>query len=211
MRDIIQGLYDYSEKLSTPPSELLYEIERFTHLNTLLPRMLSGHLQGSFLKLLCKLKSPHLALEIGTFTGYATVCMAEAMLPGSTLISIEVDEEIASHSRKFFNDPSVRDVIDARVGDAMQIIPTLADGFDFVFLDADKERYLAYYEHIIPKCNKGAILIADNVLWSGKVLEENKDKKTQALHAFNIAVQQDARVENILLPLRDGLNIIQVL
>ncbi|MEZ4909698.1 MAG: class I SAM-dependent methyltransferase [Saprospiraceae bacterium] len=211
MQDIIQKWYGYSENFSSQPSELLKEIERFTHINTLQPRMLSGALQGNFLKLICTLKSPKYVLEIGTFTGYSAVCMAEAMTDDSKLITIEINEEIAQHAQKFLKNPSVSHIIDAKVGDAMEIIPKLQDDFDLVFIDADKERYLQYYELIVPKCSKGAIIIADNVLWSGKVLEGTKDKKTQALHRFNEVIQQDPRVQNLILPLRDGLNIIQVL
>ncbi|MCB0659568.1 MAG: class I SAM-dependent methyltransferase [Saprospiraceae bacterium] len=209
--DSLSALYAYTENFSSPPSELLKKIERFTHLETTNPKMASSPLQGSFLKMMCSLTSPKTVLEIGTFTGYATVSMAEGITDGSKIITIDKDEELSKKIKPFLEDITVKDKISALVGDAMEVIPTLIESLDLVFIDADKARYLQYYELVLPKCRAGALIIADNVLWSGKVLLQNQDKNTQAICAFNDFIKNDARVENFILPLRDGLNIIRVL
>ena len=208
MQDLIEGIYRYAEENSHPPDPLLLEIERITHLKTLSPRMLSGHLQGNFLTALSKLKRPRYILEIGTFTGYSALCLAKGLAPGGKLITIEYDAEHAEIAGTFVAASQYADSITILLGDAKKIIPDLDVIFDLVFIDADKEGYQQYYDLIIDKCSSGALIIADNVLWSGKVLDQDKDKKTQVIHDFNLKVKHDPRVENVILPFRDGINVI---
>lgn len=208
MQDILEQLYSYAENQSKPSEDLLLIIERETHLKTLSPRMLSGHIQGLLLTLISKLKQPLHILEIGTFTGYSAVCLAKGLQSFGKLISIEYDSENADLARSLIKGSLYKDKIDIIIGDAKEIIPGLDVKFDLVFIDADKESYCQYYDMVLPKCHAGAVIIADNVLWSGKVVESNMDKKTRALHEFNQKVCQDPSVENFILPVRDGLNII---
>lgn len=206
MQDILEQLYSYAENQSKPSDDLLLKIERETHLKTLSPRMLSGHLQGHLLTLLSILKQPKTILEIGTFTGYSAVCLSKGLVENGKIISIEYDSENADLARSLIKGSLYEPKIDIITGDARQIIQALDHSFDMVFIDADKESYSQYYDMVLPKCNSGALIIADNVLWSGKVLDQEMDKKTRALHDFNDMVRQDVRVENFIIPFRDGLN-----
>ena len=187
-----EHISNYSNQHTSSESELLYRLNRETHLNVLQPRMLSGHLQGRTLSMLSKMMRPKNILEIGTYTGYSALCLAEGLAPDGTLHTIDINEELETIANKYFKDSPYSD-------------------FDLIFIDADKENYLHYYNLLIDKIKPGTVLIADNVLWSGKVTEEAKAKdiETIALQQFNTAIQNDERVENILFPIRDGLMIIR--
>jgi caffeoyl-CoA O-methyltransferase len=208
MQDILKLLYNYAENNSTSQEDILSKIERETHLKTLSPRMLSGHVQGQLLTLISTLKQPKHILEIGTFTGYSAVCLAKGLQPAGKVISIEYNPEYASLAHSLIEDSDYKQKIEIITGDAKELIPQLNQNFDMVFIDADKESYSQYFDMVLPKCNSGAVIIADNVLWSGKVLETEMDKKTKALHDFNVKVRQDPRVDNFILAFRDGLNFI---
>ncbi len=211
MNRTIDLLNAYCEQLSTPPSPILKELERETHLKTLAPQMMSGHLQGHLLRLLCRLKQPQCVLEIGTFTAYATICLAEGLPPGGLLHTIEANPEMAHIIKKFIHKAGLEERVQSHIGRAEEIIPELDQRFDFVFLDAGKLDYGMFYDLLIERVNPGGLILADNVLWSGKVIQPTKDKDTAALHAFNEKINQDPRVENIILPIRDGLLIAQKL
>ena len=172
--------------------------------------MLSGHLQGRFLSIITKLIKPKKILEIGTYTGYSAICMAEGLIENGIIHTIDINEELISIQNKYFAKSKCNNSIIQHVGDARNIIKSINEKFDLVFLDADKENYIEYYELVIEKVKKGGLIIADNVLWTGKVVEPEKDddELTQYLIDFNKMINEDDRVENIILPLRDGLNII---
>ncbi len=201
----------YAEAHTEPESALLQRIDRETHLEVLRPRMLSGHLQGRVLSLLSRMQRPQRILEIGTYTAYSAICLAEGLQPGGTLITIDLNEELEERVRGYLAEAGLTDKVDYRVGDALEIIPSLEGPFDLVFIDADKENYLHYYEMVIGKMPSGALLIADNVLWSGKVTGdyETLDKDTRAIVDFNRALRNDDRVRTLLLPVRDGLLIVE--
>ena len=208
MQDILELLYNYAEKNSSPQEDILSKIERETHLKTLAPRMLSGHIQGQLLTLISKLKHPKYILEIGTFTGYSAVCLAKGLQPSGKVMSVEYNPEYAEMAHSLIGGSEYEEKIEIITGDAKVLIPQLQQSFDLVFIDADKESYNQYFDMVLPKCNSGAVIIADNVLWSGKVLETEMDKKTKALHDFNLKIRQDPRVDNFILAFRDGLNFI---
>lgn len=199
------ALQAYAEQQSTAESPALQQINRDTYANVLMPRMLSGHLQGRLLAMISQLIKPKLVLEIGTYTGYSAICMAEGLRPGGKVITIDKNEEIEGRIRSNFRSAGVAELIDLRIGNAQDIILTLEGPFDMVFIDADKERYSLYYDLVIDKLNSGGIILADNVLWSGKVLDAAPDKDTRAILDFNRKVNSDPRVENLLLPIRDGI------
>ncbi|MDO5104552.1 O-methyltransferase [Capnocytophaga sp.] len=192
---------------------LLQELSKRTFLNVLQPRMLSGHFQGRLLSLLSKLVNPVTILEIGTYTGYATLCLAEGLQPNGILHTIDVNEELQDLQREFFNRSGKGTQIIQHLGQAIDIIPKLNAKFDLVFIDADKKNYANYFDLVIEKMNKGGIILSDNVLWSGKVVEEIKqnDQQTKALIAYNQKIKNDPRVETILLPIRDGLSVSRIL
>jgi predicted O-methyltransferase YrrM len=201
-------LLAYCEDHSSGEDELLRHISRETHAKVLMPRMLSGHLQGKTLELLAKMLNPKVILEIGTFTGYSGICLARGLGEKGKLITLDINEELEGMVRDFFEKSGLSSKIDYRIGNAMDIIPTLKENFDMVFIDADKANYINYYNLVVEKVNQGGIILADNVLWSGKVIaEEGKkiDKDTQIILDYNKMVQNDPRVENVLLPIRDGL------
>jgi len=209
MQDILTAINEYCEQHSTPQDEILRQIERATHLETLSPRMLSGHMQGMLLTLISKMIAPKVILEIGTFTGYSAVCLAKGLQSGGKLITIEYNEENAYLAKRLIDETIFKEQIDLILGDAKEIIPTIDSTFDLVFIDADKEAYSLYYDLVIDKCRSGSIILADNILWSGKVLDAKPDKKTASLMAFNEKIAQDSRVENVILPIRDGINLIR--
>jgi len=211
MQDILSDLNDYCEKHTTQPELILREIERATHLQTLAPRMLSGHLQGSFLSMISKMVRPKQILEIGTFTGYSAVALAQGLDPDGQLTTIEYNPEHAAIAAHFIDQSIYRNKIKLLVGDAKELISSIDTIFDLVFIDADKEAYGIYFDLVIDKCREGAFIIVDNVLWSGKVLDENKDKKTLTIDQFNKKIQADDRVENLILPIRDGITLIRKL
>jgi len=211
MEFIDPQLNDYAEQHTSPESELLQRISRETNLEVLMPRMLSGHLQGRILSMVAKMINPSYIVEIGTYTGYSALCLAEGLKDDGNLITIEYNKELQDRIQRYFNESNYRELLDLRIGDATEILLTLEAGIDLVFIDADKGNYLNYYNMVFDKINPGGYILADNVLWSGKVLEEvsPEDEETATLKKFNTFVQQDERVENILLPVRDGLMLIR--
>lgn len=213
MHFISQELEDYVANHSEKEPELLAALNRETHQKILQPRMLSGHFQGRVLALLSKLIRPIAILEIGTYTGYATLCLCEGLRSGGRVDTIDINEELFDFQRKYFDLSDWGAQIHQHVGDALEIIPTLEHKYDLVFIDADKEDYLNYFEMVIPKMNQGGIILSDNVLWSGKVLEapDPKDLSTNSLLAYNKKINEDPRVETVLLPIRDGLTVSRVL
>ena len=196
---------DYAEAHTAPESALLQSLVRDTHLQTLAPRMLSGHLQGRFLSLITKLMQPQRILEIGTFTGYAALCLAEGLAKNGILTTIEANDELAFLIEKYIEKGGFQGKIKPIFGNALEIIPTLTDVFDLVFIDAGKRDYPAYYDLVLPKVRSGGLIIADNILWSGKVVEDKKDVDTTIIDQFNKKILADERVECLLLPIRDGL------
>lgn len=204
--DIVNNaLQAYAEEHTSPETDLLKKINRDTHAHVLKPRMLSGQLQGRFLSMVSNMIKPACILEIGTYTGYSAICMAEGLKQDGKLITIDINEELESQVREYFSQAGLSAKIDYRVGNALQIIPSLAAKFDLVFIDADKENYPEYFDLVIDNVNLNGIILADNVLWSGKVLDGKPDKDTKAIIDFNLKIQRDARVENVLLPIRDGI------
>lgn len=209
MEFIDEKLAAYCELFTEKESELLKELNRETQLKSNQPRMLSGHLQGRLLSFLSKLKRPEYILEIGTYTGYSALCLAEGLTENGKLITIDPNEETNYFAKKFFDKSAYKNNIELITGQAKAIIPSLPQTFDLVFIDADKKNYSLYYDLIIDKVNKGGLIIADNVLWSGKVLDKEMDLDTQIIHEFNQKVNNDTWVENLLLPVRDGLMILR--
>lgn len=186
-------------------SHLLNDLERATHLRVLSPQMLSGSLQGQWLTMMSELIQPRLVVEVGTFTGYSAICLAQGLAAGGAMHTIEYDEELGTLILEFLQKAELTDRVQLHLGDAKTIIPTLPDGIDLAFIDADKMAYAQYYDMLMPKMRVGGWLIIDNVLWHGKVLDTNPDAKTRAIDAFNKKVHRDNRVQTILLPIRDGL------
>jgi caffeoyl-CoA O-methyltransferase len=197
----------YAEQYSTKESDVLAELNRETHLNIMIPQMLSGHIQGNFLKMMSHMTQANRILEVGTFTGYSAICLAEGMTKDGLLHTIDINEELEYMVSKYINKSGFENKIKQHIGAALDIIPTLDETYDLVFLDADKINYANYYDLVFDQVRPGGFIIADNVLWSGKVVEEIKpnDKDTKALHAYNQKIQDDPRVENYLVPIRDGL------
>ena len=190
--------------------DLLKALNRDANVNLLRPRMLSGHLQGRLLKLFCRMMRPQRVLEIGTYTGYATLCMAEGLEEGALVHTIEVNDEMEDFIRKYLSRSPHQTKVRLHIGDAMELIPQLDETFDLVFIDADKRLYSAYYDLVFPKVRAGGLILADNTLWDGKVIEEvaPADKQTQGILYFNDKIKADDRVEKVILPLRDGLTLI---
>ncbi len=213
MHFLPEEIENYATQHSEDEPVLLQELTKKTFLNVLQPRMLSGHFQGRLLSLLSKLIQPKTILEIGTYTGYATLCLAEGLQPDGTLHTIDVNEELQDLQREFFDRSGKGSQIIQHLGQALDIIPSLNTKFDLVFIDADKKNYANYFDLVIEKMNQGGIILSDNVLWSGKVIEEIKqnDKQTQALMAYNQKIKNDPRVETLLLPIRDGLTVSRVI
>lgn len=213
MHFISQELEDYIEQHSEKEPALLAALNKETYQKILLPRMLSGHFQGRVLSILSKLIRPVNILEIGTYTGYSALCLCEGMQENGQLHTIDIKEELVDFQRKHFDKSLWGKQIIQHLGEAVDIIPTLDLRFDLVFIDADKENYLNYFELILPKMNKGGIILSDNVLWSGKVLEplNPKDLSTKILLEYNQLLATDSRVETVLLPIRDGLTVSRVL
>ncbi|WP_281755903.1 O-methyltransferase [Neptunitalea chrysea] len=212
MHFLPESLEQYVTDHSENEPEVLQELVRETHLKVLQPRMLSGHFQGRLLSILSKMINPKHILEIGTYTGYSAICLTEGLQSDGILHTIDVNEELEEIQQKYFEKSGNNNRIVQHIGDAKDIIPTLPVKFDLVFIDADKKNYPEYFEIIIPKMNKGGVLLSDNVLWSGKIVEEVKsnDKQTYALLTYNKLLKEDPRVETVLLPIRDGLTISRV-
>ena len=210
MEFISPELQQYVTEHSSAVSPLLSQIDRETHLEVLQPRMLSGHFQGRVLSMLAQLLKPTAILEIGTYTGYSALCLAEGLTPDGKLITIDVNEELAPRVRSYFEASAYAQQIDYRIGNAAQLIPTLQYTFDLIFIDADKQQYPLYYEQALEKLKPGGFILIDNVLWSGKVLDtQHQDKDSVLLRELNLKISQDARVEKVLLPIRDGLYLIR--
>ena len=190
---------------------VLQELNRETHLKVLGARMLSGHLQGQVLTLLSKMVQPVTILEVGTFTGYSAICLARGLKENGKLITIEIDDELESFASRYFEKAGLKEKIEQRIGPALKIIPELDEMFDLVFLDADKKEYIDYYEMVLGKMESGGIIIADNTLWSGKVLDKPApdDEQTIGIIQFNELIKNDDRVEKVILPLRDGMTVIR--
>ncbi|RRA94535.1 O-methyltransferase [Paenimyroides viscosum] len=212
MHFISEELENYIEKHSAAEPELLQQLNKETYQKILQPRMLSGHFQGRVLSMLSKIIQPKHILELGTYTGYATLCMAEGLATNGTIDTIDINEELEDIQQKYFSASAFKDQIIQHVGNALDIVPTLNKKFDLVFIDADKENYINYWNLIVPMMNKGGIILSDNVLWSGKVLEDvqKNDKSTPILLEFNKLVNEDTRVETVLLPIRDGLTVSRI-
>lgn len=211
MEFISDDLSNYCETHTSEESALLKKLNRETHLKVVSPRMLSGHLQGRFLSFISKLKQPGLIVEIGTYTGYSALCLAEGLSETGKLISIDVNEETSTFAGSFIQQTTYADKIELVIADAKEYIKTIAEPIDLIFIDADKKNYLNYYHLAMEQLAPGGLIIADNVLWSGKITmpESSMDRETLALHEFNNYVQQDERVENMLLPIRDGLMVLR--
>lgn len=205
------AIQEYIREHTSPEPEILQTLNRETYANVLMPRMLSGHVQGRLLAMFSKMIKPKNILEIGTYTGYSAICMAEGLEKGGKLTTIDINEELEDMVRQFFIKAGVEDKIKQVIGNALEVIPVLDEKFDLVFIDADKVNYLNYFNLVIDKVNSGGFIIADNVLWSGKVVHKKEDKDTQVILNFNKAIQDDKRVENVMIPVRDGLLIVRKL
>ncbi|MDB2362365.1 O-methyltransferase [Flavobacteriales bacterium] len=211
MEFLPKNIDDYACSHTQNESPLLSELNRETWSKVLIPRMLSGHLQGRALSMFSKMIRPQAILEIGTYTGYSAICLSEGLRDDGKLYTIDINEELESMSSSYFEKAGIKDKVRQYVGNALEIVPTIKDNFDLVFIDADKENYSNYFDIVIDKMPIGGFIIADNVLWSGKVVEELKsnDSETKALIDYNTKIHQSNRVENLLLPVRDGLMICQ--
>lgn len=208
-QDIEKYILDHTE----PETEALYELNRETNIQIYHPRMLSGHLQGRVLKMLCSMIKPKLILEIGTYTGYSAICFAEGLSPEGKIHTIEINDELEDFIKSYINKAGFNEQIILHFGDALDIIPTINETFDLVFIDGDKRQYTDYYNSIFDKVIKGGFIIADNVLWNDKVIEdiENMDEYTLGIINFNTMIQNDSRVSNVIFPVRDGMMVMQKL
>ena len=209
MSFVNDDLSAYLEKNCEPEPELLKRIDRETQLEVLMPRMVSGHFQGRVISLLSKMIQPKCVLEIGTFTGYATLCFAEGLAKDGKIITLDINEELEDRVRNYFNESAYNSQIDYRIGNAAIIIPTINEVFDIVFIDADKKNNAIYYHLIFDKVRSGGLILVDNVLWSGKVVANKTDHDTTNILTFNEIISADTRVEKLILPIRDGLFIVR--
>lgn len=203
-------IQEYAEAFTSPENEVLAQLNRETWANVLIPRMLSGHIQGRILSLFSHMLRPKNILEIGTYTGYSALCLSEGLQADGVLHTIDINEELEPMITRYIQQAGKQNQIKLHIGAALEIIPTIPGNFDLVFIDADKENYAHYFDAVIDRMPSGGIIITDNVLWSGKVLDENErtvDEETAALHQYNQKINNDERVENILFPVRDGLMI----
>ncbi len=204
-----EALNVYLESTCDPENDLLKRINRETYLKETMPHMLSGHFQGRVLSMLSKLVKPRQILEIGTFTGYATLCLAEGLTEEGILHTIDINEEQQERVQGYFDSSPYADRIKYHIGDAATVIPSIEGVFDLVFIDADKKRNRYYFETLVDRVSKGGLLLVDNVLWKGKVLADNPDSQTKGIQALNEALAQDDRVEKLILPIRDGLFVLR--
>ena len=212
MEFLPEDIQRYVEEHTLAENPLLQKLNRDTHANVMMPRMLSGHVQGRVLSMLSHMIRPVNILEIGTYTGYSAICMAEGLAPEGKLYTIDINEELEDMVRHYFKEAGIDSKVEYIIGNALEVIPGLDVSFDLVFIDADKINYSNYFDLVIDKVRQGGFIIADNVLWSGKVVKQGKiDKDTQALLDFNANVHTDERVENVLFPVRDGLMILRKL
>lgn len=212
MNFLDEQLEDYVVNHTSKENELLYELHRETYLKVLQPRMLSGHFQGRVLSMISKMIRPQRVLELGTYTGYSALCLAEGLTESGVLHTIDKNEEREDFVQSFVDRSSFKNQITQHIGAALEIIPQLKEEWDLVFIDADKENYLNYYELLMEKLKPGSYILADNILWSGKVVDQDAtDKDTKILRTFNRRMTEDKRIENILLPIRDGIQIGRVI
>ncbi len=202
-----EAIDQYANQFTTPEDEVLAELNRITHLKTLSPQMLSGHLQGKILSLISRLVQPSRIMEIGTFTGYSAICLAKGLTESGLLYTIDINVEFTDIAAEYFQKSGLKNKIKQHIGEGGKIIPLLNEKWDLVFIDADKTNYSNYFDLVIENVRTGGLIIADNVLWSGRVLDENKDTETRALYDYSVKVSKDSRVESLLLPVRDGLMI----
>lgn len=210
----MNALEQYIETMSSPEEALLRELERETYLRVINPRMISGHIQGKFMEMLVRMLRPRRILEIGTFTGYSALCMAAGLDDGGIIDTCEIDDELEEMIRSFFDRSQHGGKIRLHIGSALEIAPTLGERYDLVFMDGDKREYTAYYNMLMDNglVGSGSFILADNILWYGKVVEPvaKGDKQTQAIVDFNRMIREDERVENVIIPIRDGINLIRV-
>lgn len=206
------NLNNYIENHTSPEDDLLYNLRRQTHLKLLRPRMVSGPVQGQLLTMLCQMIQPQTVLEIGTFTGYSAICMARGLAENGCIDTIERDDELEHFIRPWIQEAGLEDIITLHIGDALKVIHTIDKKYDLVFIDGDKREYPAYYEAIMKKMNAGGFILADNILWNGKVVEDSDqtDEYTKGILRFNKMVKEDPRVTQVILPIRDGLMLIRV-
>ena len=204
-----ENIQKYISDNSQSESIILKELNRYTNSKVILPRMLSGHVQGRFLSMISKLINPEIIVEVGTYTGYSCLCLAEGLKKNGKIITIEKDEEFASIAKKFFNRSKYKEKISLIIDDATNVIENINEKIDLVFIDADKVNYSKYYDMLFPKLKIGGLIVADNVLWSGKVTEEVSDNETQSIKNFNTKVKNDERVENLIVGIRDGIMLCQ--
>jgi caffeoyl-CoA O-methyltransferase len=200
---------EYLERFCEPEPLLLQQINRETNLKVLMPRMVSGHYQGRLFSMLSKIIAPKNVLEIGTFTGYATLCFAEGLPDDGKIITLDINEELEDKVRQYFKKSGFDDKIDYRIGNASQLLANINEVFDLVFIDADKKNNYTYYEMVFDKVRKGGIIIVDNVLWNGKVVKGSSDSATAGISNFNDLINDDKRIEKLILPVRDGVFIIR--
>ncbi|MFT6167215.1 MAG: putative O-methyltransferase YrrM [Vicingaceae bacterium] len=212
MNFLDEKLDKYVTQHTSKESDLLYELHRETYMKVLQPRMLSGHFQGRVLSMISKMIQPSRILELGTYTGYSALCLAEGLTKDGHLHTIDKNEELEDFVQSFIDRSKFATQITQHIGDALTVIPQLNEDWDMVFIDADKENYLNYYNLVIPTLKSGSYILADNILWSGKVVDEaSQDKDTKLLREFNTQITEDPRIENILLPIRDGIQIGRVI
>jgi len=208
MNFVPRDISEYAEKHTSPENEVLYQLNRETHLTTIMPQMIAGHLQGAFLRMMSMMVRPKNVLEIGTFTGYSAICLCAGLQDGGKVHTIDINEELVDIQQQYFEKSACQNKIQTYVGNAMEIVPTIGEQFDMVWIDADKVNYSNYYNMAFDKVRKGGYIMADNVLWSGSVVQPNTlSKGSIELDAYNKMVNNDPRVENILLPIRDGIMI----
>jgi len=204
-----ENIQKYISDISQSESPILKELNRYTNSKVILPRMLSGHIQGRFLSMISKLVNPEIIVEVGTYTGYSCLCLAEGLKKNGKIITIEKDEEFASIAKKFFDRSKYKEKISLLIEDATTAIENISEKIDLVFIDADKVNYSKYYDMLFPKLKIGGLIVADNVLWSGKVTKEVSDNETQSIKNFNAKVKNDERVENLIVGIRDGIMVCQ--
>ena len=204
-----ENIQKYISDISQSESLILKELNRYTNSKVILPRMLSGHVQGRFLSMISKLINPEIIVEVGTYTGYSCLCLAEGLKKNGKIITIEKDEEFASIARKFFDKSKYKEKISLIIDDAKNVIENINEKIDLAFIDADKVNYSKYYDMLFSKLKIGGLIVADNVLWSGKVTKDVSDNETQSIKNFNTKVKNDERVENLIVGIRDGIMLCQ--
>ncbi len=200
---------EYIQQHTSEEMEVLSQLNRQTNTDVLMPQMLSGKVQGQFLQMISQMIQPNRILEIGTYTGYSAICLAQGLAENGQLVTIDINEELEDMVRSFFDKAGLQHKIKYIIGNATQVIKQLDETWDLVFIDADKQNYSTYYNLAIDKVRSGGFILADNVLWSGKITDEKKDKDTQKLAEFNQMVQQDSRVDNVIVSIRDGIMMIR--